>query len=293
VDGQLYAVPWYQATKVLMYNQELLTKAGLDPNKPPTNRAEMYAASRTIFEKTKAFGFLPNLTEDGELKNILAREGVPLTTPDMKKAAFNTPKAAEILADLKSLYDQGAIPRESIRAEHRRSLDSFRQGRSAFLISGPQFLRIIKNESPALYNNIRVSTVPPIGDTGRYEVDTQNLVLFKDSPNPKEALGLAEFITSAENQLAFTRTVTIFPSVLAALDDPHFTQAGESPEDQARVIGAKQMRSAGILVPPLPRLGELNRAMEDATQALLNGRATPAQALEQAEKRWNEILARP
>jgi putative chitobiose transport system substrate-binding protein len=133
----------------------------------------------------------------------------------------------------------------------------------------------------------------PIGDTGRYEVDTQNLVIYKDSPHPREALGLAEFITNAQNQLEFTRTVTIFPSVLAALDDPHFSTAGDSPEDQARVIGARQMRSAGILVPPLPRLGELNRAMEDGAQALLNGRATPAQVLEQIEKRWNEILARP
>ncbi len=293
IHGELYGLPWYQATKVLMYNKALMTQAGLDPEKPPTNRAELYAASKTIFERTKAFGFLPNMTEDGELKNILSREGIALVTPDQKKAAFNTPEAVKILTELKDLYDFGAIPRESIRAEHRRSLDSFKQGRSAFLVSGPQFLRIIRNEVPDLYRNVGVGPVQPIGDTGRYEVDTQNLVLYRGTKHPKEALQLAEFITNAENQLEFTRTVTIFPSVLAALDDPLFSAGGDSPEDQARLIGARQMRTAGILVPPLPRLGELNRAMQDGAQALLTGRATPAQVLEQTEKRWNDILARP
>jgi putative chitobiose transport system substrate-binding protein len=293
IDGKLYALPWYQATKVLMYNRDLMTRAGLDPDQPPKTRSEIFAASRTIHEKTRAFGFLPNLTEDGELKNILAREGIPLVNETRSQATFNIPEAVNIVAELKDLYDKGVIPRESIRAEHRRSLESFKSGRSAFLVSGPQFLRLIRNEAPDLYKNVGVSTVPPIGNTGLFEVDTQNLVLFKNTPHPEAALALAKFVTNAENQLEFTRTVTIFPSVLEALDDPHFSAGGDSPEDQARLIGARQMRSAGILVPPLPRLGELNRAMEDAARNAMTGRATPAAAIEQAANRWNEILARP
>ena len=38
-DGKLLSMPFNSSTPVLYWNKELLTKAGLDPNKPPTDLA--------------------------------------------------------------------------------------------------------------------------------------------------------------------------------------------------------------------------------------------------------------
>ncbi len=40
-DGRLFGVPLYADVSALFYNKDLFTKAGLDPNKPPTSLAEI------------------------------------------------------------------------------------------------------------------------------------------------------------------------------------------------------------------------------------------------------------
>jgi multiple sugar transport system substrate-binding protein len=51
-EKRLYGVPLYADVSALFYNKDLFTKAGLDPNKPPTSLAEM----RTYADKITALG---------------------------------------------------------------------------------------------------------------------------------------------------------------------------------------------------------------------------------------------
>src|SRR5262245_44585868 len=48
LDGKIYAVPHKLDSSVLFYNKDLFTKAGLDPNKPPANFADILADARKI-----------------------------------------------------------------------------------------------------------------------------------------------------------------------------------------------------------------------------------------------------
>ncbi|MEO3856559.1 sugar ABC transporter substrate-binding protein [Acrocarpospora sp. B8E8] len=50
-DGKIYAVPHTVDTSVLFMNKALYTKAGLDPEKPPTSLKEMAEQATTIREK--------------------------------------------------------------------------------------------------------------------------------------------------------------------------------------------------------------------------------------------------
>jgi multiple sugar transport system substrate-binding protein len=51
-NERLYGVPLYADVSALFYNKDLFTKAGLDPNKPPTSLAEL----RTYADKITALG---------------------------------------------------------------------------------------------------------------------------------------------------------------------------------------------------------------------------------------------
>jgi multiple sugar transport system substrate-binding protein len=51
-NDRLYGVPLYADVSALFYNKDLFTKAGLDPNKPPTSLAEL----RTYADKITALG---------------------------------------------------------------------------------------------------------------------------------------------------------------------------------------------------------------------------------------------
>jgi putative chitobiose transport system substrate-binding protein len=292
VNGQLRALPWYLATGVLMYNTEILERAGLDPSKPPTTSEELWAMCRTIKEKTGVFGFLPTFTEDGAFKGLFAAEGVPLTNPEMTKAAFNTPEGIRVVKEYKKLYDEGIIPRESMTAEHRRAIDLYKSGRAAFLPTGPQFLLIVKNEAPDIYARTGVGFQIPVKGSGKYVVDMQNLAVYEKTPHPKEAVDLALWVTNAENQLAFSKLVTIFPSVEAALADPYFSSPGTSPEDKARYIGAQQLRNPTVLLPPLPKLAQLNKVFNDMARQVMLRNVPVEKAVAEAEAKWNEILGK-
>jgi ABC-type glycerol-3-phosphate transport system substrate-binding protein len=50
--GRIYGVPWTNYTMGLLYNRALFTKAGLDPDKPPTT----WEAVRTAAQKIAALG---------------------------------------------------------------------------------------------------------------------------------------------------------------------------------------------------------------------------------------------
>ncbi len=293
LGGELVALPWYLSSTITIYNKAILTAAGLDPAKPPRNNAELFAMARQVKAKTGAFGFIVNFTEDGMLKTILAGEGIPLVDPSGKKAAFNTPEAAALLGEYKKLYDGGVIPRESATAEHRTAIDYYKRGKTAFMMTGPQFLHFIRNEAPDIYRNTGVGYAFPVGKTGDYIVDIQALSISSRSKVPREALDLALWVTNGKNQYEFAKVVTIFPSVKETLERPEFVSLGKDPvEQEARRIVVKQLQTATVVVPDLPRMADLNKAMNEAIIRVLTQNMPPDQALKDAERRWNEFLAR-
>jgi multiple sugar transport system substrate-binding protein len=58
-DGHAYAIPAKSVYGIgLHYNRELFSKAGLDPDKPPTTWDEVRAYAKQIADKTKAAGYV-------------------------------------------------------------------------------------------------------------------------------------------------------------------------------------------------------------------------------------------
>ena len=132
------------------------------------------------------------------------------------------------------------------------------------------------------------------GASGKLGVGVMNLVIPQSSTRQALALDLAKFVTSRENQLAFCKIVPILPSIKDAAQDPFFQpQPGAALEAQARSLAASQLRDAKLLVPPMPRQTELAKSLDDALQRAALGQQTPEQALDQAAKEWQQLLATP
>ncbi len=284
-----YALPWYLAGGLTMYNTDIFIKAGLDPNKPPRTWEEVAQYSKIIKEKTGKFGFLPTMTEVGALKSFLYADGVKLLSDDGKKAIFNTEEGYKTIEFWTKVYKDGLIPNESLTANHRRPIEMYKTGQIALFITGPQFLHQIKNDAPDIYKVTKCAPIV-VGKGETYSVVVQNLVISNQTKYPKEAVDFAKFVTNAENQLEFCKIVTIFPSVKKAAEDEYFTKTGTTPEDEARIISAAQLKKSIVEVYPRENQGELNRIMEDAIQKACLGRKTPREALDEAAELWTKTL---
>ncbi len=55
--GPLYGVPTNNEAMLLIYNKSIFSRAGLDPNTPPATWADLVAYSKTIHDKTGAYGY--------------------------------------------------------------------------------------------------------------------------------------------------------------------------------------------------------------------------------------------
>jgi multiple sugar transport system substrate-binding protein len=105
--GKTYGVPTAAYNMGLLYNRALFTKAGLDPDKPPTTWDEVRQDAKTITEKTGVQGFQA-MTKDNTggwiLTTMSYAFGGKIESDDGKKATVDnaaTKQALEFYQDLR------------------------------------------------------------------------------------------------------------------------------------------------------------------------------------------------
>ncbi|MBI4279342.1 MAG: sugar ABC transporter substrate-binding protein [Armatimonadetes bacterium] len=286
--GRTYGIPWYVTPSVLAYNTEIFKKAGLDPAKPPATEDAMIDAARRIKDRTKIYGFMPNV--DGvRMMHRFREAGLPLVSPDGKRAVFNSPAHVKVLETYVALLKKDYFPEDALRRGYLGATERYSAGRLAMLITGPQFLLRVRKDNPQVYAKTDVAPYPL--DRGSVvHAPLMNLAVPKSGRNQGEAVRFALHVTSDESQLAFGKLVVIFPSTRKAAGDPFFARPGSTPEEKARYIGAQSLRYARDLTVVVPRSGDLFRVFREAMEGAFFGKMGPKDALEWAVREWNARL---
>jgi len=284
-----FGIPWYMTSSVTIFNTEIIKKAGLYPDKQPKTYEELGAISKIIKEKTGKYAFMPTLTEDGKMLKIFTQYDIPIVDSTATKALFNTPEAEKIMRFWVDMYKNNLIPPESVTQGHRAAIEKYQAGESAYILTGANFMKIIKENAPQVYKNTDVS--PQItGSNNKVDFSVMNLVVPKKSKHHKEAVDFALFLTNTENQLEFSKLAPVLPSTIAGINSDYFKQSQGDLFQKARSISAHQLNNALKPIPPLENHKDLSQIIDNATQAALLGKMTPKQALDNAVKEWNKIL---
>jgi multiple sugar transport system substrate-binding protein len=135
-----YGVPLDTHTLSFYWNKALFTKAGLDPEKPPTNKDEFVAAAQAITQKAGAPGFM--VVQGGGGANFLLgiewattfyQSGGQWTSDDYSQSMINSQAAIDSANFWKSLVDQGISPKGT---ESDSEIAAFKQGRNGMVMSG-------------------------------------------------------------------------------------------------------------------------------------------------------------
>lgn len=292
VDGRTYAAPWYLSTQILIYDRAKLAAAGYPASALPATYTELLAFARDYAQRTGDYAFFFNLVVESDLIQVLQSEGVPVVTADGQRAAFNTPRAAAVLADWRTTFNARAMPRESISQGHAAGIKLYQSGTVAMFIGGPQFLRIIRENAPTLYATTEVA--PAImGASGARNLAVMSLAVSKKAANARLAAEFAAFVTNGPNQLAFSKIVPVYPSVTATLSDPYFraTHPDSSLEARARVIAAAQIPGARVLKPSLNHYNRLQEAFKTSLLKAFKDNRPLRPALADAADDWDKILA--
>jgi len=288
-DGKFYGYPWYGYVDqgVMMYNSELLQKAGVNPSSIKT-LDNLIAASKTVKDKTGSYGWLPPVA-DPNGASFLAYfylDGLPITDSS-GQAVFNSPAHVALVQKYVDLMKADYIPQDLLRKEaFQLTNELFSQGKVAFIVGGPQSLNRVKDSNKDIYSKIKVTSAP----LGKAKVQTGgafSLVIPKASKHPKEAALFALFMTNNANQVKFANVVPIVPTTKAAQNDPSFKTTSQDPIElaTARVAGTGKLINPGFASPK--NTDVVYKAFNDNIQAAFLGKKTAKEALDAAVAFWN------
>ncbi len=204
-DGKIYGLPFSVEDSFLMYNKEVLRKAGLDPEKPAKNWKEMTDQCVQISKSGKdVYGFYTCAASGGWLaftfNPFIWASGGNTLSADGTKAMLNTKPVREAIAFHRDLFQKGCIPESAATDAGGNRFTGFIANKVGYMCAGTFMIGVLLNDYP----NIDFGVTPIPGKDGGYATFAggDNIVFLKGLETKKleAAKKFLSWIYSVEGQ---------------------------------------------------------------------------------------------
>jgi ABC-type glycerol-3-phosphate transport system substrate-binding protein len=285
-EGRNYMVPFYITKTLLFYNKPMFQKAGLSGAPQSFDDILNFAQKMTSGEASSGF---MTLNFDWLYWPLFAMNGVQLVSPDLKKTAFNTPKAIEVLDRLAKATSSNAINKIAWTGRWVEPNGAFGAGNIGMLHAhSPAYFFFKGQGSWVTPDSLGVAHMPGNWATP----NSHGLGISKGSKNPQLAWDFLRFITDAgqAGELATRRklvtgNVAVDRASLAQLqkDDPVvYSVLKTQLEHTDRMTGNWRFGNDS----------RIKEAFWPEVQSALLGRKDAKSALADAERRMARELSR-
>lgn len=207
VDGKFYCAPKDFSTLALVINNELWKEAGLTDNDVPTTWAELEAVAKRL-TKGKVKGLVVS-HEVQRLGVFMAQAGGGLVTDG--KATANSPQNVEGLAFVKKMLNDGVAALNSDVGAGWGG-EALGKNLAGMVIEGNWITGAKKDYKDLDYT---VAALPAGAQQGTLQY-TNCWGIATDADNKEGAKSLVEFLTTTQQQLAFSKAFGVMPSVQSA-----------------------------------------------------------------------------
>jgi multiple sugar transport system substrate-binding protein len=268
-DGKKYGLPILREVQTMFYNTDILKEVGGDPEKLPETWEEFDALAKKAVEK----GYAGRTFEGGSTLNSTLYPFIWQAGGDIIKdgeAVIDSKESVEAFTEIKKLYDEGIIPKDSINATEQTG---FQEGKmlaaygTGYLISS---LAEQVKENYVIGAPLKQKEQATFGTTGMFSVAST-------SKHKAESAKFVEVMTNSENAKSFNKLTNYIPartSALTIFDD------NEHMKDLAQYV---EIANPGV-IHPSARIFMPN--VQAKLQAMLEGSLTP----EEAAKEANELI---
>jgi multiple sugar transport system substrate-binding protein len=289
--GQLYGAPVADETRMLYYNKDLFTKAGLDPNAPPTTWAELYQDAVALKSTGKVPWSVPESNQYVTVQTFMSvylSYGATLFNQS-GKCGLDTQAFKDALTYYTSFAKHGLASPDSAAATGDTIGNLFNSGGAAMLVSGPGQYIALKAANPTLASKIGIAPIPA-GPKGTFGfLGGWPLVMWKSSKVPDAAAKWMHYATSPQGALsAIAQTSGILPG--------RTSLASKTPWNEAPYAAfSKQLANAYAYqypAGPSPKMGQIETAsIQTAVQDVATGQMNVDDATTQLCSQINGILA--
>lgn len=288
LGGKVYGLPIDTGTRAIIYNKDLLAKAGFTFDKEVSWEQIVEAAIACTIDEDNdgntdiyGYGFAggehwTNLYEGVGM--FLIQNGAEVYNEKMDQAQFSSPKVIEAVKMMADLYDAGVMPKDSITITDGSVItDMLLSGKVAMLTGGHWTMDYILEKNPDFEVGIALGKKEQIGSsTGGWCMSVTNKATDMDSIKT-----VYEYIFQPENLVHFTSLMpaTIEANKLALQDERYELYKEVLPLSRHPIAIDKN-------------LPEVSRMLRDQMQRVFLGEATAEQAMAQLDQDVNALMAR-
>lgn len=279
-NGHYYGLPLDTNTQVLLWNKDIFDAAGVSA--PPATMDEFADVACTVNRSAAEtrYGYAQGGTYFWAPAPVFYAMGGKITDENLTTATgyVNGPESVAAFTMLKDLYDQGCMSPNLLGGGIATDA-GHAEGTYAMIIDGPWMVDIYKNNYPDFEVNFAPIPTGPQGTTSSV-VGGEDVVVLEGSQNQEAAMKWAAHLLSPEAQKMMAE-VGQMPTLVSLIGDPampaYFT------------VFQEQLKTAQARVPH-PKWSDMDNAINNAYQRMLNGEQTPQEALDQAAEEINALL---
>lgn len=283
-EGKNYGVPFYISKTLLFYNKLMFKEAGIAA--PPTTFDELMADAAKMTKGEKS-GFM-TLNFDWLYWPLFAVNGIDLVTPDLKKAAFNTPKAVALVEQLAKATKDGVINKISWTGRWVEPNGAFAAGTIGMLNAHAPAYLWFKSKGPW----VNEDTVGAADFPGHWSTPNSHAFLIsKGSKYPQEAWDFVKMISSGDGAYIFGTTANNLTGDKAA--NAKLMAYFKEKIPAVVPVLETQLKNLDKLVGnwPMAKDAQVKEAFYPELQAALLGEKSAKDALAEAEKKVNRVLS--
>jgi multiple sugar transport system substrate-binding protein len=280
-QGKRYGIPLDVHPAGLFYNKNVMEKAGLDPEKPPTTGDEMLQMLDQLKSKgVQGWWVSPLTVNDSVISGTLVyQNGGKMVNDDGLTVGWGDEPGVKAITFLKNLVDQGYSPKN---AGAGSDFVSFSNDKSAFFFGGPWNTTPLTAIKKLKYG---AAPVPNVGGTQATWAGSHQFVLPRQiKPDQNKAIASRVFINWISQQSLNWADAGMVPARTPVRESPEFKQKGLVNEF------AKELDYIHF-VPPVAGVDDFLPEWVTATSNAMLGKQPIAQALQEGAQRANKILA--
>lgn len=288
IEDEVWSLPFQRSTIVLYHNKDAFEEAGLDPEAPPENWDELveYSQELTIDQGNTQWGLkIPSTGYQYWMLQALALQTEDnIMSNDGKETYFDAPytkDAMEFYLDLSQEHE--VMPEGTI--EWATVPSDFLSGNTAMMYHTTGNLTEVKKEADFDFG---VSFLPANNQYGS-PTGGGNIYLFKDIPeeNRDAAIKFMEFLTEPERVAQWS----IDTGYVATRESAYETDIMKKYTDEfpEATVAREQLEYADSELSTYQN-GEVQKMLNDSIDSILTGNNSVDEALDEAQKKADEIL---
>jgi ABC-type glycerol-3-phosphate transport system substrate-binding protein len=231
-NGALCGLPVHSEMLVYIYNKQMFEAAGLDPDSPPDNWSDLYAASGKLQDGSRFGCAIPWATSLGTgayyLLFLNSIEGARLLSDDRTQVLFDGDEGLEAFEKIEEGMKAGFFtPGLSQDVEDYATGKMFNDGQAASIVNFAELWGYATGSNPTDFptslapENVGVATIPGVssGDTGSVN-GFEGFGINKFSANKAASLSFLQYLTGPEFQLEMNLGKTLPSSNTSVLESP-------------------------------------------------------------------------